>query len=72
MDSDAEVAVLLRGRPGKFVATKLAMADLAYDVLLETGIRIGHLPIWVEEWEHPEACSNPRLLQDIDREGIRS
>jgi predicted nucleotidyltransferase len=70
-DSDADVAVLLRGRPGKFVATKLAMADLAYDVLLETGIRIQPLPIWEEEWEHPEAYSNPRLLHNLEREGIR-
>jgi predicted nucleotidyltransferase len=70
-DSDADVAVLLHGRIGKFVATKLAMADLAYEVLLETGIRIQPLPIWEEEWEHPEAYSNPLLLQNIDREGIR-
>src|ERR1035437_3192357 len=69
-DSDGDVAVLLHGRPGKFVATKLAMADLAYDVLLETGIRIQPLPIWEEEWEHPEAYSNPRLLHNIEREGI--
>jgi predicted nucleotidyltransferase len=45
-DSDADVAVLLHGRPGKFAATKLAMADIAYDVLLETGIRVQPLPIW--------------------------
>jgi predicted nucleotidyltransferase len=70
-DSDADVAVLLHGHPGKFVATKLAMADLAYDVLLETGIRIQPLPIWEEEWDHPESYSNPRLLQNIEREGIR-
>ena len=70
-DSDADVAVLLRGCPGRFVTTKLAMADLAYDVLLETGIRIQPLPIWEEEWEHPETYSNPRLLRNIEREGIR-
>ena len=70
-DSDADVAVLLHGRPGKFVATKLAMADLAYDVLLETGIRIQPLPIWEEEWAHPETYSNPRLLHNIKRDGIR-
>ena len=69
-DNDADVAVLLHGRPGKFIATKLAMADLAYDVLLETGIRIQPLPIWEEKWEHPEAYSNPRLLHNIDRDGI--
>lgn len=70
-DSDADVAVLLHGQPGKFVATKLAMADLAYDVLLDTGIRIQPLPIWEGEWEHPDVYSNPRLLQNIGREGIR-
>ncbi|MEO8716643.1 MAG: nucleotidyltransferase domain-containing protein [Burkholderiales bacterium] len=70
-DSDADVAVLLRGRPGRFAATKLALADLAYDVLLETGIRIQPLPVWEEEWAHPEAYSNPRLLHNIRREGVR-
>lgn len=71
MDSDADIAVLLHGHPGKFIATKLAMADIAYDVLLETGIRIQPLPIWEEEWEHPETYSNPRLLHNIERDGIR-
>ena len=70
-DSDADVAVLLHGHLGEFVATKLAMADIAYDVLLETGIRIQPLPIWKDEWEHPETYSNPRLLHNIEREGIR-
>ena len=69
-DSDADVAVLLHGRSGKFVATKLAMADIAYEVLLETGIRIQPLPIWAEEWAHPESYLNPRLLENIEREGI--
>lgn len=70
-DSDADVAVLLHGRSGKFISTKLAMDDLAYDVLLHTGIRIQPLPIWEEEWNHPETYSNPRLLANIEREGIR-
>ena len=70
-DSDADVAVLLSGTPGKFVPTKLAMDDLAYEVLLETGVRIQPLPVWQSEWEHPENYSNPHLLQNIAREGIR-
>ena len=70
-DSDADVAVLLHGQPGRFVATKLAMDDLAYEVLLNTGIRIQPLPVWEEEWKHPEVYSNPRLLINIEREGIR-
>ena len=70
-DSDADVAVLLTGQPGPFAATKLAMADLAYDVLLETGIRVQPLPIWEDEWAHPETYPNPRLLHNIEREGVR-
>lgn len=70
-ESDADVAVLLRGRPGKFAATKLAMADLACDLLLETGIHIRPLPIWEEEWAHPETYSNPGRLHNVEYEGIR-
>jgi antitoxin ChpS len=69
-DSDADVAVRLAGSPNRFVEIKLAMADIAYDVLLETGIRIQPLPVWDEEWAHPDTYSNPRLLENIAREGI--
>jgi predicted nucleotidyltransferase len=70
-DSDVDVAVLLRGRAGNFLDTKLALADLAFDVLLDTGVYVQPLPIWEEEWAHPETHSNPRLLRNIDREGVR-
>lgn len=70
-DSDADVAVLLSGEHQRFLPTKLAMADIAFDVLLKTGILISPLPIWLDEWEHPEEYSNPALLHNIDREGVR-
>jgi predicted nucleotidyltransferase len=70
-DSDADIVVLLLGSPGKFIATKLAMDDLAYDVLLDTGIRIQPLQVWESEWNQPETYSNPRLLKTIANEGIR-
>lgn len=70
-DSDADIAVLLRGQRGKFLDTKLALADIAYDVLLETGVLIQPLPVWEDEWEHPERYTNPALLRNIDREGVR-
>ena len=68
--SDTDVAVLLTGEPGDFVATKLALDDVAYDVLLESGIRIQPFPIWEHEWAHPDLYSNPRLLHNIAREGV--
>lgn len=70
-DSDADVAVLLGGEHQRFLTTKLAMADVAFDVLLETGINISPLPVWLDEWEHPENYSNPDLLENIAREGVR-
>lgn len=70
-DSDADVAVLLSGEHQRFLTTKLAMADVAFDVLLETGINISPRPVWLDEWEHPENYSNPVLLQNIASEGFR-
>jgi len=70
-DSDADVAVLLQGEHQRAMQTTLAMADVAYDVLLETGINISPLPVWVDQWEHPERFSNPALLRNIAREGVR-
>jgi predicted nucleotidyltransferase len=69
-ESDADVAVLLDGAKAPFIKTKMALDDIAYEVLLATGIRIQPLPVWEEEWAHPELYSNPRLLQNIAREGI--
>ncbi len=70
-DSDADVAVLLNGEHGRTLPTTLAMAGAAYDVLLDTGINISPLPVWMDEWEHPETHSNPALLKNIAREGVR-
>lgn len=70
-DSDADIAIVLRGPPGEFVDTKLALADLAYEVLLDTGVLIQPLPVWEDEWDHPERHVNPALLRNISRDGVR-
>lgn len=70
-DSDADVAVILHGANESFLDTKLAMADLAYHVLLETGILIQPLPVWEDEWADPETFINPDLLRNISRDGVR-
>ncbi len=71
LDSDADVVIILRGEHRRFLPTKLAMADVAFDVLLETEVNISPLPVWLDQWEHPETFSNPRLLINIAKEGIR-
>lgn len=70
-DSDADLAVLLKGRRQRALPAALAMADIAYDVLLETGVNISPLPLWLDEWEQPETYSNPSLLRNIATEGVR-
>ena len=70
-ESDADIAVLLRGeKDASLLDTKLAMADIAYEVLLDTGILVQPLPLWEYDWQHPEHFSNPALIQNIKREGI--
>ncbi|MBK5942169.1 nucleotidyltransferase domain-containing protein [Halochromatium roseum] len=69
-DSDADLMILLRGAHQGLLSTKLDMADLAFDVLLDTEINISPLPVWLDQWEHPETFSNPALLYSIAREGI--
>jgi predicted nucleotidyltransferase len=68
--SDVDIAVFLDGPRKAFVPTKLALADIAYEVLLDTGFHIQPLPVWEDEWAHPESYSNPRLLHNIARDGI--
>jgi predicted nucleotidyltransferase len=70
-ESDADVAIILKGQAGHFVHTKMALDDIAYDILLDTGIRVQPLPVWESEWQQPEKYRNPSLLGNIAREGIR-
>ena len=69
-ESDIDLAILMAGPKGDFFALKLEMDDIAYDILLETGMRIQPLPIWEDEWNHPEQYSNPYLIKNIQQEGV--
>ena len=70
LDSDADLAILLKGEHRHFL-TVMDMADAAFDVMLETEIFISPLPVWLDEWENPENYPNPALLRNIAREGVR-
>ena len=69
-DSDVDVAVFLKGPPSQFAKTKLEMADIAYEILLEYGLLIEPLPVWDDERHDAQSYSNPSLLANIEREGI--
>ena len=68
-DSDADVAVILRGDVGDRYKTSAEMADAAFDALMETGVVIDPLPLWESEMRFPERFSNPKLIENIKREG---
>jgi predicted nucleotidyltransferase len=70
-DSDLDLAVVLTGKRGDFIDTKLDMAGLAFDVLMDTGILVQAFPVWEDDLAHPEQFPNPALIRNIARDGIR-
>ncbi len=70
-DSDADLAVILKGEHGDRYKVSREMAGIAFDVMLETGVLIDPLPLWEEELKRPETFSNPALIENIKREGLR-
>ncbi len=70
-DSDLDLAVVLNGKRGDFVDTKIDMAGLAFDVLMETGVLVQAFPMWGDDLARPEQFPNPALIRNIAREGIR-
>jgi predicted nucleotidyltransferase len=54
-DSDLDLAVVLNGKRGDFIDTKLDMAGLAFDVLMETGVLVQALPMWEDDLAHSGA-----------------
>jgi predicted nucleotidyltransferase len=69
-DSDLDLAVVLRGERRDFIDTKLAMAGIAFDVMLETGVLVQAFPVWSDDLAHPERFVNPGLIRNIAAEGI--
>jgi uncharacterized protein len=70
-DSDADVAVILNGPKRRSIDVAAEMIDAEYDILLETGRLVSALPIAAEEWNTPSLHSNPYLIANIKREGVR-
>ena len=69
--SDADLAVVLRGKHGDRSAAVRDMAALSFHVMLETGVMVEALPLWDDEIAGPEIFSNPALIKNILRYGIQ-
>lgn len=70
-DSDADIAVVLKGQRGDRAAVVQDMAATAFHVMMDTGVMVEALPLWEDEFAHPEAFRNPKLIENIRREGVR-
>jgi hypothetical protein len=47
------------------------LAGIAFGALMETGVLVEALPLWAEELKRPETFSNPALILNIQRDGLR-
>jgi uncharacterized protein len=69
-ESDADLAIVLRGDLPDRLRAANVLADIAFDVLLETGVLVSPLPLTQREMEEPSSFNNPRLIESIRRDGI--
>lgn len=69
-DSDADVAVILRGPIENRWSLKRRIIEDTYPILLEAGLYIQPWPLEEGELNDPERSSNPDLVRNILRDGI--
>jgi DNA invertase Pin-like site-specific DNA recombinase len=70
-DSDADIAVILNGERSDRSKVSGDMAGIAFHVMMETGVMVQAIPLWPDDVARPETFSNPALINNILREGIR-
>ncbi|APX84713.1 nucleotidyltransferase [Methylorubrum extorquens] len=70
-DSDADQAVVLDGDHAERSRISGEMAEIAFDILRETGLLVQAVPLWESEWRHPERFPDPTLIASIRRDGVR-
>jgi antitoxin ChpS len=69
-ESDADVAVVLRGPIADRWSLKRIIIQDTYPILLETGLYIQAWPLEESEIDDPDKSSNPTLLRNVVRDGI--
>ena len=70
-DSDADVAVVLEVGDCSFWTEKIALADLAYEVLMRYGLVIQPWPIANSAWAAPATPDNRELVEAVKRDARR-
>jgi predicted nucleotidyltransferase len=70
-ESDADLALVLKGQKGDRYKVVRDFGGVGFDVMLETGILVHALPLWEGEFKELEYFNNPALIAKIKREGLR-
>jgi len=70
-DSDADIAVILKGQRGDRFGVVQDMAVIAFHVMMDTGVMVEALPLWEDEFASPGVFPNPKLIENIRRDGLR-
>jgi predicted nucleotidyltransferase len=68
-ESDVDVAVVLFDSKIDFWREKLALADLAYEPIANSGIHVQGWPVAASAWSEPETHHNPSLIRAMRRDG---
>lgn len=69
-DSDADVAVILRGPIGNRWSAKRRIIADTYEILLDTGLYVQPWPLAEQDIDDPERSPNPALVRNILRDSI--
>jgi predicted nucleotidyltransferase len=70
-DSDADLALVVDDvRPDNTLETRLKLADMAFDIMLETNILVQAHPFWRDEWDKPLENDNTLLIENVKKDGI--
>ena len=70
-DSDADLALILKGEKGDRYKIVRDLGGIGFDVMMETGILVHAMPFWEDEFQEPERSNNQTLISKIKREGVR-
>lgn len=70
-DSDVDLALVIAGEIRSASSLGADMGGDTFDVLMETGRYVSPFPIDIDQWRNPSSHSNPFLLANIKRDGVR-
>lgn len=66
--SDADIVVVLDDGPWRVWDEKKKLVDLAYEVIVDSGIYIQPWPISASAWRNPDVHRNPAFVRAIKRD----